>query len=79
MSSSFHESRRVFRRRGHTLEFVEPLLVLGVASGMNRQVNVLQNAGLLSPHPSRNRLASARRASISWAVPTCLIPAANAP
>ena len=36
----------------------------GVASGMNRQVNTLQNAGLLSPHPRRIRLASARRASM---------------
>ena len=45
----------------------------------NFGMNVLLNAGLLTPHPSRIRLASARLASICPGVPTWFSPTANAP
>jgi hypothetical protein len=46
---------------------------------MNRQVNVRQNAGLLSPHPSRNRLASERARLELLRRADVRDPAANAP
>src|SRR4030095_3103245 len=42
-------------------------------------VNNLQNAGLLSPQPSRIRLTRARRPSSSCGLPTWFSPAAPAP